>query len=74
MVGKSKVVINGLGTSDETNLGAGNYSVIGKLLDGIHRVISADVDKAIDLKFIEHLEDLLVKLFVLIDVGELVTT
>ena len=73
MIGECKVVINGLGASYESDGGSGDDRIIGKLLDGIHRIVSADVDEAVDLELIEHLEDLLVKFLVLIDIGELIT-
>ena len=70
MVCQGQVVIDGLRASDEADLGTEYQRVIRQFLDGIHGIVAADVDEAIDLQFIEDREDLLIGLDVLVDLRQ----
>ena len=73
MVRQSEVIVNSLRAADETDFGACQHSVIGKLLDRIHGVISADIDEAVDFKIVKDTEDLVKCLSVLVNFRELET-
>ena len=47
--------------------------IIGKLFDGIHRIISADVDKYFDLRFIHNGKDLFIDFGIFMDLRQLKT-
>ena len=58
VIGQSQIVVNGLGNADEL-CGIALYNgVIGKLFDGVHGVVAADVNKALDLQLVQDPKDL----------------
>ena len=70
MVGQRQIIVNGLGHAQEFLGLSGKDRVVGKLFDGIHGVVSADIDKRFDIEFIEDLEDLLIDALVLVDLRQ----
>ena len=48
--------------------------IIRQLFDGIHGIVSADIDKRLDLQFIQYLEYLFVYLRILVNVRQLIPT
>ena len=58
MVGDGQVVVDGLGrTHDRQPLDVVAGDVIGKLVDGVHRVVAADVDKVGDVARQQRIDD-----------------
>ena len=58
MVGQGEVVVNRLGHAEEALRLAGEQRVIGELLDGVHGVVAADIDEALDVQLVENIENL----------------
>ena len=57
MVGQDKVVVDGLGDADKTDVTACFFRVAGKLADRIHGVIAADIEEISNLIFRKLLEE-----------------
>ena len=72
VVGQGEVVVDRLGHAEEALRLAGEQRVVGELLDGVHRVVAADVDEALDVELVENVEDLDVDVLILVDGGQLV--
>ena len=73
MIGKCKVIVNGLRNTKEFLGLSGNDSIIRQLLDSIHGIISANVDKCIDLQFVQNIKDFLIDSSVFMDFRKLIT-
>ena len=73
MIGKCKVIVNGLRNTKEFLGLSGNDGIIRQLLDGIHGIISADVDKCIDFQFVQNIKDFLIDSSVFVDFRKLIT-
>ena len=72
MVCQGKVIVNGLRAADETGRMSGDDRIVRELFDRIHGIISADVDKCLDIQFVEDLEDLFIYFAVLMDLRQFV--
>ena len=72
MVGERQIIVNSLGASHKADLRTGDDSVIGKLLDGVHGIVAADIDKAVNLQIRQDLEDFFIDLPAVVDVRKLV--
>ena len=58
VVGKTQVVVDGLGHTDEPHTAAHLLPVAGQLRDGIHRVVAADVEHGADVVLVKQSEQL----------------
>ena len=72
VVGQREVIVDRLRAADKADLRARDNAVVRQLLDRVHRVVAADVDKAVDLEILKDLEDLLIERLVLMDLRKLV--
>ena len=72
MVRKSQVVVNGLRASDKTGRVSRHNSVVGKFLDGVHGVISTDIDKRLNIQLVENRKNFLVHRFILMNLRQFV--
>ena len=64
MVCQCQIIINGLRYPKELLGLAGKDGIVGKLLNGIHRIITANVDKCINIQLVQDLENLLINISV----------
>ena len=71
VVRQRQVIVNGLRASDKAGRMSGHDSVVGKLLDRVHRVISADVNKGFDIQLVKDRKDFLIDSLVLMDLRQL---
>ena len=74
MIGQCEVIVNGLRYAKEFLLLAGQDCEIRKLLDGVHGVISANIDKRINIKTVQYTKDLLIDGLVFVDLRKFKTT
>ena len=58
MVGVYKIVINGLRLTEDTDVAADLFSIAGKLADGIHGIVAADIKEPADVHLLEFLKKL----------------
>ena len=58
MVGSEKVVIDGLGNADDSYLVSAILRIFRELCDGIHRIVSANVEEISYIVLFEDLDDL----------------
>ena len=58
MVGVYKIVINGLRLTEDTDVAADLFSIAGKLADGIHGIVAADIKEPADIHLLEFLKKL----------------
>ena len=73
MIGHRQIIVNGFGNSHKANPAAVKQGIIGKFLNGIHGVISPDIEEIFNLQFVQDLKDLVVKLGSVLDLRQLVT-
>ena len=69
---EGKVVVNRLRASDEAGAEPGHNRVVGQLFDGVHGIISADVNKRLNIQFLQDRKDLVVNRPVFVDLREFV--
>ena len=72
MVGDGQIVVDGLRAADKLLFCTGQQCIVGKLADGIHGVISADIDEDLNLQLVQKLEDSFVNFLILVDLRQLV--
>ena len=72
VVGEGQVVVNGLGYAQELLLMSLQNRVVGQLLDGVHGIVSADVDECLNLQLVHDFEQLLINLRILMNLGQLI--
>ena len=72
MVGDAQIVINGLGNTDDLYVQADLLKIGGQLLDGIHGVIAADVEKRPDFAAFQHCGNLFIVAAVLVIIRQLI--
>ena len=58
MVGQTQVVVDGLGHTDEPHTAADTIAVAGKLCDGVHGVVAANVEHRADVVLVKQGEQL----------------
>ena len=58
MVGQAQVVVDGLGHTDEPHAAAHTVAVAGKLCDGVHGVVAADIEHRADVVLVKQGEQL----------------
>src|SRR5699024_5550314 len=73
VVCECQIVVDRLGTSDETCGMTGDDGIVRQLLDRVHGIISADIDKSFDIQFVEDIENLVIYFSVLMDFRQFVT-
>ena len=73
VVGNDKVVVDGLGNTDDSHLVIVSLRILGKLCNGIHRIVSANIEEVSDVVFLEYLKELFVNLVALSDLRKLLT-
>ena len=73
MVCQHQIVIDGLGHTHETNITAHHSAILMQLIDGIHTVISTDIEKPANIQFLQNGEQLLIYLRIVRDIRQLVT-
>ena len=71
MVGEGQIVVDGLGHTQKLLLMPLHDGIIGQLLDGIHGIVSSDINEGFDVQLVQNLENLLVDLTVLMDLRKL---
>ena len=72
MVGQSQIVVDRLRASDKFDIAACQKRIIRKLFDGIHRIISADIDKCFNIKLIQQRKNLIIDRFILVDLRKFI--
>ena len=72
MVCKGQVIVNGFGNAQELLAMSLDNGIIGQLLDGIHGIIAADIDKDLDVQLIQYGKYLLIKCRVLMNIRQLI--
>ena len=75
MIGHGKVVVNGLGNAHKFDIAAGQQAVIIQLFDGIHGIISADIEEILHFQLFQDRKDLIINRFgaLFMDTGQLIT-
>ena len=73
MVGNDKVIVDGLGNTDDPHLVIVSLGILGKLCNGIHRIVSANIEEVSDVVFLEYLKELFVNLVALSYLRKLLT-
>ena len=54
MVGSGQIVVNRLRDADNHHFPAFDFAVFRKLVNGVHRIISADIEKIFDVITVEY--------------------
>ena len=73
VVGHRKVVVDGFRDTDEFLVFSVHRGIVGQLLDGVHGVVTADVQEVFDVVLLHKEEHLLIGGFVAFDLRQLVT-
>ena len=58
MVGDHQVIVDGLGHAHKADVAADVCAVVGQLADGVHRVVTADVEEVADVQLLQDLKQL----------------
>ena len=74
MISQCKVIINGLWNTKEFLLLASKNRIIRKFLYGIHRIVSANVDKRINIQAVQDFKDFLINCFIFVNLRKFETT
>ena len=73
VVGYNKVVVDGLGHAHDSHLVIVILQILGKLCNGIHRIVAADIEEVSDIIFLEDGKELFVNFISLTNLGKLFT-
>ncbi len=71
VIRKRQVIVNRLGHSQELLLMSLDDRIIRQFLDGVHGVVSTDIDESLNLQLVQNLENFLIDFGILMDLRQL---